>query len=126
MNVTNLEQVTFGVADLDACRRFWTDFGLAESRQPEGSVFSCRDGSSIALRRIDDPSLPPAIERGPTSRESTFGVRAASDLAAIAAELTKDRDVVADADGTVHSIDPLGFPIAFRVSRRKPVATPAP
>jgi catechol 2,3-dioxygenase-like lactoylglutathione lyase family enzyme len=126
MNVTNLEQVTFGVVDLDACRRFWNDFGLRESRQPTGSVFSCRDGSSVALRQIDDPALPPAIEPGATSRESTFGVRAASDLAAIAAELAKDRDVVEDADGTIHAIDPLGFPIAFRVSRRKPVSAPAP
>ncbi len=32
MNVTNLDSVTFGVTDLDACKRFWTDFGLAESR----------------------------------------------------------------------------------------------
>jgi len=126
MNVTNLEQVTFGVVDLDACRRFWSDFGLSESEQPNGSVFSCRDGSTVVLRRIDDPSLPRTVERGATLRESVFGVRAASDLAAIRTELAKDRDVVEDADGTIHATDPLGFPIAFRVARRKPVAAPAP
>ena len=31
MNVTNLDSVTFGIADFAACRRFWTDFGLTES-----------------------------------------------------------------------------------------------
>ena len=50
MNVTNLDQVTFGVVDLAAGRRFWNDFGLSESRQGNGSVFGCRDGSSVVLR----------------------------------------------------------------------------
>ena len=124
MNVTNLEQVTFGVTDLPACRRFWLDFGLAESRQPAGSVFSCRDGSAVVVRSSDDPDLPPAIEPGSTLRETTFGVRGARDLAAIAAELAKDREVSEDADGTLHAIDPLGFPIAFRVSPAVPAAAP--
>ncbi len=101
MNVTNLEQVTFGVTDLEACRRFWRDFGLTEARQPTGSVFSCRDGSAVVVRRSDDPELPPAIEPGSTLRESTFGVRSARDLAAIGAELAKDREVTEDADGTI-------------------------
>jgi catechol 2,3-dioxygenase-like lactoylglutathione lyase family enzyme len=126
MNVTNLEAVTFGVSDLALCRRFWSDFGLAETVDPHGSVFSCRDGSTVVLRRIDDPSLPPANEPGVTARESTFGVRSPEDLEAVARELEKDREVRRDPDGTVHAIDPLGFAIAFRVSRRKPVAAPAP
>jgi catechol 2,3-dioxygenase-like lactoylglutathione lyase family enzyme len=126
MNVTNLEAVTFGVSDLELCRRFWNDFGLAESAEPDGSIFSCRDGSTVILRRIDDPSLPPANEPGATLRETTFGVRSPEDLEAIARELAKDREVARDRDGTIHAIDPLGFPIAFRVSRRKPVVAPAP
>ena len=126
MNVTNLEAVTFGVSDLELCRRFWNDFGLAETAEPDGSVFTCRDGSTVILRRIDDPALPPANEAGATSRETTFGVRASEDLAAIERELAKDRKLMRDRDGTLHAIDPLGFPIAFRVSRRKPVAAPAP
>ena len=51
MNVTNLDSVVFGVTDLAACRRFWTDFGLAESTAADGStVFSCKNGSSVVLR----------------------------------------------------------------------------
>jgi catechol 2,3-dioxygenase-like lactoylglutathione lyase family enzyme len=124
MSVTNLEAVTFGVTDVEACRRFWTDFGLQETEHAAGSAFACQDGSGVVLRRADDPTLPPAIESGATLRESTFGVRTAADLERIAAELAKDRKVTKDEDGTIHAIDPLGFPIAFRISRRIPVAAP--
>jgi catechol 2,3-dioxygenase-like lactoylglutathione lyase family enzyme len=51
-------------------------------------------------------------------------VRSAADLRAIASELRKDRAVSEDADGTLHAIDPLGFAVAFRVARRKPVQAP--
>ena len=124
MAITNLESVTFGVTDLPVCRRFWSDFGLLESGDDDAISFACQDGSSVELRKSDDPRLPPALEPGATLREATFGVRAAADLRAIAAELGKDRDVVEDADGTLHAIDPLGFPIAFRMARRRAVAAP--
>lgn len=126
MNVTNLDSLVFGIEDFDSCRRFWRDFGLTESVD-EGSVsFSAQDGSGVVLRRMDDAQLPAAVEPGATLRETIFGVRAQSDLDAIAAELDRDRPVTVDRDGTVHAIDPLGFAIAFRVSRRKSVAAPAP
>jgi catechol 2,3-dioxygenase-like lactoylglutathione lyase family enzyme len=124
MNVTNLESVIFGVDDFDTCRRFWTDFGLEESVRDGAVCFDCRDGSGVVLRDIDDPNLPPPVEPGPTLREALFGVRSPADLEAIAAELKRDRAVRIDDDGTVHAIDPLGFPIAFRVSRRRNVAGP--
>ena len=125
MAVTNLDAVTFGVTDFDACRRFWTDFGLRETRSSAtSSSFVCQDGSSVELKLAEDPSLPAALEPGATLREATFGVRSAADLRAIGAELAKDRDVDEDADGTLHTRDPLGFAIAFRVARRKPVQAP--
>jgi catechol 2,3-dioxygenase-like lactoylglutathione lyase family enzyme len=122
MNVTNLDSVTFGVADFDVCRRFWTDFGLRESTVDGAPQFSCKNGATVVLRPADDESLPPAVEPGNTLREATFGVRDADDLAAIAAELGRDREVRRDADGTLHAFDPLGFAIAFRVARARPVA----
>jgi catechol 2,3-dioxygenase-like lactoylglutathione lyase family enzyme len=125
MNITNLESVIFGVYDLAESKRFWTDFGLEPSGVDSAAVrFSAQDGSSVILRAHDDPALPPAVERGSTVREVVFGVRSAADLAAIAGELSKDRDVSEDAEGALHVVDPLGFPIAFRVSRREPVVAP--
>ncbi len=125
MNVTNLDSVTFGITDFAACRRFWTDFGLVESTASDGAtVFSCKNGSTVVLRDASDPKLPQPIEPGATQREAVFGVRSAADLTAIAAELERDRPVHVDDDGTVHSADPLGFGIAFRVARRTPVTAP--
>jgi hypothetical protein len=123
VNITNLESVTFGVDDFDACRRVWSEFGLARSAEDQDS-FSCQDGSSVVLRSSADPSLPAAIEGGSTQREAIFGVRSREDLAAIAAELSKDRPVHETQDGTLHTRDPLGFGIGFRVSRRTAVAAP--
>jgi catechol 2,3-dioxygenase-like lactoylglutathione lyase family enzyme len=124
MNVTNLDSVTFGVTDLETCRRFWSDFGLAEHRTDEGSVFSCCNGSTVVLREASDPSLPAAIEPGATQREATFGVGSQADVDAIAAELERDRPIRVDDDGTVHATDPLGLGIAFRVARRTPIVAP--
>jgi len=122
MSVTNLEKVCYGVADMDASVRFWTDFGLAPVESADGVArFTAQDGSTVELRALDDPALPPSVERPATMREATFGVGSSDDLAAIAAELGRDRKVVEDAEGTIHSVDPLGFPVAFRISRRRPV-----
>ena len=124
MNVTNLDSVTFGITDLEACRRFWTDFGLEESRGGDATVFSCRNGSTVVLRDAADPILPQPIEPGATQREAVFGVRDASDVDAIATELTRDRPVHIDAEGTLHTTDPLGFAIAFRVARSTRITAP--
>jgi catechol 2,3-dioxygenase-like lactoylglutathione lyase family enzyme len=125
MNITNLDSVTFGITDFDTCRRFWTDFGLAERRDGDVVTFSARNGSTVVLRAAGDPALPPAIEPGNTLREATFGVRSATDLAAIGAELRKDREVREDADGALHTTDPLGFAIAFRIAVSKRIVAPA-
>ena len=125
MNVTNLDSVVFGINDLAACRRFWTDFGLIESTAADGAtVFACKNGSTVVLRSADDPELPQPIEPGATQREAIFGVKSAADLTAIVNELERDRPVRVDADGSVHAVDPLGFGIAFRVAQRKPITAP--
>src|SRR5215218_1914454 len=102
MNVTNLDSVIFGITDLAACRRFWTDFGLTESTAADGAtVFSCKNGSTVVLRDANDLTLPEPIEPGATQREAVFGVKSDADLIAIAAELERDRPVRVDKDGTV-------------------------
>jgi catechol 2,3-dioxygenase-like lactoylglutathione lyase family enzyme len=123
MRITNLDGLTYGVADLATSQRFWSEFGLLPADEDE-RVFAAQDGSTIVLRDADDPSLPPHLEAGGTMREATFGVATKKDLDAVAAELARDRDVREDADGTIHAIDPLGFAIAFRVARRHRITAP--
>ncbi|MBN1240416.1 MAG: VOC family protein [Gammaproteobacteria bacterium] len=125
MHITNLDSLTYGVRDLAESERFWTDFGLTRRSAAEGRcVFSAEDGSTVVLRDADDPALPPRAAPDETMREATFGVADDAGLRVIAAELGRDRPVDVDADGTVHTVDPLGFPVAFRVAERRPVQAP--
>jgi catechol 2,3-dioxygenase-like lactoylglutathione lyase family enzyme len=127
MRITTVDSVTYGVPDFAEAKRFWTDFGLSLIEEDaERILFNAVDLSTVEVKLASDPSLPPPIEVGPGVRETTFGVHAQEDLDAIAAELAKDRDVLADDDGTIHASDPLGIGIAFRVSRCRKVTAPEP
>jgi catechol 2,3-dioxygenase-like lactoylglutathione lyase family enzyme len=125
MNVTGLDSVTYGVPDLAEAKRFWTDFGLFLSEEtPTRLLFSSLDQSTVVVKLHSDASLPPAIESGPGVREAIFGVRSADDLKAIANELSRDREVTSDPDGTIHSRDPFGIGFGFRVTRCQKVVAP--
>lgn len=125
MRVTNLDAMSYGVRDLDKSRRFWTDFGLAPAAAGDGeTVFEAQDGSSVVLRRADDPALPPPAYPGETLREVIFGVAGREDLREIAAEIERDRAVDVADDGSVHLTDPAGFHIGFRIAKRHPVQAP--
>jgi catechol 2,3-dioxygenase-like lactoylglutathione lyase family enzyme len=127
MNVTTIDSVTYGVSDIDAAKRFWTDFGLKLLEETKGRLlFSSLDESTVEVKLANDPSLPPRIEDVDGVRESIFGVQTQDDVNAIAAELSKDRKVVVDPDGTIHALDPVGIPIGFRVSRCVKVTAPEP
>ena len=102
MNVTNLDSVVFGVTDLAACRRFWTDFGLAESTAADGAtVFSCQErlDGRAARRRRPDVAATDRARRHAARSDLRREVRGRS-RSAIAAELERDRPVRVDADGT--------------------------
>ena len=127
MKITTVDSVTYGVPDLARAKQFWSDFGLSlEADDERRLLFSAMDASTVEVKLANDPSLPPAIERGPGVREATFGVETQADLDAIAAELARDRHVELDREGTLHTQDPLGIAIALRVSRCRAVTAPDP
>jgi len=122
-----IESVTYGVQDLTAGARFFKDFGLTEAESSRsGATYLTKEGTAVHLRLADDPGLPAPIESGPTVREVVWGVKSRSDLDAIAAELSRDRDVSAGADGKLCSIDPNGQVIAFQVTQRTDIPTAPP
>tara|TARA_R110000868_G_scaffold1514_2_gene11908 strand:+ start:1503 stop:2441 length:939 start_codon:yes stop_codon:yes gene_type:complete len=127
MHHTGIEKVTYGVTDLDKAKAFWTDFGLTPVENADGHMeFGARNGASVVIRAADDPSLPPPVgaDADATVREAMFGVKSKDDLQALAAALSRDGDVREDADGSIHSVDPVGFGLAFRVRQTKPVEAP--
>ena len=127
MNVNGLDSVIYGVYDLAAGKRFWSEFGLSLEEESESRLlFAAQDSSTVEVRLADDPALPPRIEPGPGVRESIFGVPSEQDLSALEAELSQDRPVTRDSEGTLHTRDPLGIGAGFRVSRCRTVTAPDP
>lgn len=120
MSIVGLQRVTYGVEDLEAGARFWTDFGLAPvSRSADERVFATEEGAEIVLRRLDDPRLPPAPIGGATAREITWAVADAASLRQLAERLPT-ACCRASEDGTLRAADPAGHGIAFELSRLRP------
>ena len=119
MSVIGVDQITYGVEDREKCRQFWLDFGLSLIDDTiERTLFETAEGTNIELRNIDDDSLPAAIVEGSTGRETIWGVDDQATLDAISAELSSDRAVTSTDDGTLHSTDPNGYGIGFRLTAR--------
>lgn len=112
MTITRVERVVYGVEDMAECTRFFEDFGL-EPMDP--NRFATQTGQVVELRPADDPSLPPAVEKGPTIREVVWGVDSAEALAGLAAVLGAEPE-----DGEVHAVDQTGFGVGLTVSTPKP------
>ncbi len=120
--IVGIESVTYGVPDVAKSTRFFEDFGLdLVERGSAGATFATPEATSILVRDQDDDSLPGAVEPNPTVREIVWGVDTAAAVDAIAAELEKDRPVSRSSDGAIHSADPAGYGISFRVTERTPV-----
>lgn len=94
MTVMRVERVVYGVPDLDECVRFFTDFGLEQlDGGGSGARFGTQTGQAIELRDVDDPSLPPAVQPGPSLREIVWGVDTQESLDKLAMNLLSDRSI---------------------------------
>lgn len=120
MNIVGLDTLVFGVDDISACAQCLRDYGLKTVFLDDtGGQFEALDGTSVVIRRAEDTSLPPAIGPAPSLRETIYGVRDQATLAAVADELGRDRDVKHHQDGSIHSVDDMGFAIGFQISVRR-------
>lgn len=126
--IEGIDRITYGVEDLAACKRFFLDWGLRLAReQPAGLDFESLNGCEIRIRKSDDPSLPPAMEAGPTLREVVWGVRSGADLDALRSHLSAQPSF-REQDGLLSCIDPNGVGIGFRISSKREIditGTPA-
>ncbi|WP_405456075.1 VOC family protein [Streptomyces sp. NBC_00101] len=110
MGIQRIESVTYSVDDLDACVRFFTDFGLTPvERTAVRASFETAAGQRLHLDTLPDPALPPALEDGPTLREVVWGVDTEADLATLVARVGVDREVALGADGVHRTRDETGF-----------------
>ena len=95
--IVGIDRITYGVEDVELCRRFFRDWGLRET----DIGFETLNGGEVLVRHKDDPSLPPAMETGSTLREVIFGLDSPQELS--------------------HLNGPNGLALSFRVSRKRKV-----
>jgi catechol 2,3-dioxygenase-like lactoylglutathione lyase family enzyme len=126
MTILGIESIAYGVADLDTSIRFFEEFGLpVGERNAKGADFRLAEGSTVRVRKIDDPSLPKPFAPGPGLRELVWGVDSERTLDRLAADLGRDRALTIDNDGTLHTNDDAGLAIGFRVYKRTAPQEPA-
>lgn len=119
MRIIGPDELVFGVDDLDACRAFLKDYGLAEADwSAAGGAFTALDNTAITIRKRNDASLPKPLASGSTLRQTVYGVVDAASLDEIEAELGKDRKVARDGNGAIACLDDLGFALKFQLTRR--------
>lgn len=126
MAILGVESAIYGVDDLDLCTRFFDDFGLTlVSRASDESVLEMASGSKVVLRKRGDPRLPAAYSHAVGVHETIWGVDTQASLDRLVADLSRDRKVTRDADGTAHFFADDGMPLGLRVWTKRPVVSVA-
>ena len=126
MNIMGLDELVFGVDDLEGCSRYLVDYGLRSVSTNDGSRrFEAMDGSAIVLRAANDAGLPAPLGAKCLLRETVYGVADEASLSAIANELSKDREAHRLPDGSLRCIDDMGFALRFQHSIRRAFTAPA-
>lgn len=122
MAITGIQSLIYGVPAVAESRRFFEDFGLALERASASEAhLTMPEGSSVVLRHQNDPALPSSPMVGAGVRQVIWGVDEQSALEKLAGELSADRELRRDADGTVHFLADFGLAMGLRVFRKKPV-----
>ena len=122
MNIIGPDKIVFGVDDVATCQQFVIDYGLV---QQDDYNYVALDGTGIEIRQIDDPSLPAALPTSTMLRKTIYGVADQATVDAIYVELSKDREVKTLEDGSIETVDDLGFTIGFQITIRKELDLPA-
>lgn len=121
MAVLGIDEVTYRSADLAACKRFFTDWGLTLVSEFELElVFHTLNEGVVRVAHPDRPGLPPGLEEGPTMVEVIWGVADSADLERYTRNL-QDAPGFRVEGGRVLCQDPNGVHIGLQVSRKKPV-----
>jgi catechol-2,3-dioxygenase len=121
MSVEGIDEVTFGATDLEACKRFFGDWGLTLlSESAQELVCESLNGCRVIAARSDKPGLPAGIEADPTLREVVWGVESRADLDAIRERIRHQPGFVDGAE-RIGCTDPNGLAVRVQVSRKRPV-----
>lgn len=122
MAINGIETLVYGVDDVATSIRYFEDFGLPLlfKNEREGH-FRLPEGSNVVIRHVADPSIPASSVEGIGVKEIVWGVDSQESLNRLIADLSRDRKLRHDADGTVHFLTDCGMALALRVFRKNPV-----
>lgn len=121
MAVTGIDEITFGVKDLERCRQFMQDWGLNLLQAQEDTlVFESLNGCKVIAALSGKPGLPAGIEADPTVREVVWSVDTPAALDAIRQNM-KTRPGFVDGSTRVGCTDPNGLAISAQLSHKRPV-----
>ncbi|MEO7404403.1 MAG: VOC family protein [Burkholderiales bacterium] len=116
MQFIGIDSVIYGAPDVPLATKLFTDWGLRKVGRSRNQVALATEvGSRVVIARETSASLPSRLEGGSNFREVIWGVAAARDIDEIERELSRDRTVHRDRDGTIHTVDDSGINIGFRV-----------
>jgi len=122
MSVLGIDEITFGAADLSACRQFFLDWGLTlVSEAAQELVFESLNGCRVVVAHSDKPGLPAGIEPDPTLREVVWGVASPADLALYRGRIAGQPGFV-ETDGRIGCTDPNGLAVRLQVTKKRPLA----
>lgn len=128
-HIVGIEELEFGVEDVERGKRFAADFGLtARPREGDGCsgyAFEALNGARLRVSPLDAPALPAAIETGSTLRRMTWGAADAAALATLRERLA-DQPGFVDHGDTVECRDPNGLTVRVRISTLREVELQVP
>ena len=124
MAIRRIESLAYGADNVAAGIKYFTEWGVETVETgASGATFRTPADQLIHLRKSSDENRPAAPEGRNTMLEATWGVDGKDDLEALGAELSKDRQIRRDPDGTIHARDDSGNAIAFTVQQPAPLGT---
>ncbi len=114
-------------------KRFFADWGLALLiDSPTQQLWETLNGAQVQVLLPSDPSLPPAIEPGPTLREVVWGVHDEETLSQIASNITHTISksgaeahaisVGSYQNNSIQCLDPHGLRNVFQRSAKRAIA----
>ena len=113
-----IDSVVFGAPDLSVPRKLFSEWGLKKLKDGKSGVtFATEIGAEVVVRPTGAKDLPPKLSGGSEFREVVWGVTSQKHLDAVGDELSRDRKVSEDKDGTLHSVDDCGINLGFRLWR---------
>src|ERR1700720_660147 len=103
MGVNGIASILYAVDDVAEVTRFLEDFGLPlVEKSNKCAHFRLAEGSSVYVRKVDDPVVPQSGLSGPGVHEIVWGVDSEPSFQLLLNNLKQDHELSVASDNSVH------------------------